>query len=184
VVGPSSIPSSHTLISTACDRYYDGEVLDFVQNGTNCLQLVVPLTFSGNESIVANDDSSRTEVGPDYPYLATGVVTAVLEPLSWATLSLGFCGLGFLTYLRNRIGSPLAWPSQRHLIRAAILWTIDLSHDDLQIPQHWLQSLSPEAEWSGICATASSDQSHREAVCQLAGFVGGSRINLQRGHQA
>jgi hypothetical protein len=96
-------PGSYLAISDNYLDIYGGEQITFVTNGTNYLQLVVPVTFNGTGSIIPGVDTSYAEVGPNYAYLATGnvAVAAVPELSTWAMMVLGFAGIGFVAYQRK-----------------------------------------------------------------------------------
>jgi hypothetical protein len=79
-----------------------GEQINFYENGTDYLQLNLPTSFDGNGSILPSGQNySYAEIGANYAYLATGTVSAVPEPSTWAMMILGFCGLGFMSYRRK-----------------------------------------------------------------------------------
>ena len=90
----SSTSGSYLAISDNYLNIYGGEQITFVANGTNYLQLIVPVTFNGTGSIIPGVNTSYAEVGPNYAYLATGNVAAVPETSTWAMMLLGFAGLG------------------------------------------------------------------------------------------
>jgi hypothetical protein len=106
----SSTSGAYLAISNTYSDIYGGERITFVTNGTNYLQLVVPLTFNGTGSIIPGVNTSYAEVGPSYAYLATGniVVAAVPEPSTWAMMLLGFAGVGFMAYRRKSKPSLMA----------------------------------------------------------------------------
>ncbi|WP_213775399.1 PEP-CTERM sorting domain-containing protein [Bradyrhizobium sp. dw_78] len=98
----SSTPGAYLMISTAYLDIYGGEQIDFQVNGVDYLQLIVPTTFNGTGSIISGNDHSYAEAGDgNYAYLATGIITAVPEPSTWAMMVLGFAGLGFMVYRRR-----------------------------------------------------------------------------------
>jgi len=99
----SSTPGSYLDISDNNLGIYGGEQIAFVANGTNYLQLIVPVTFNGTGSIIPGVNTSYAEVGTNYAYLATGsvLVAGVPEPSTWAMLLLGFAGIAFMTYRRK-----------------------------------------------------------------------------------
>jgi hypothetical protein len=96
------VAGSYLQISNNNLNVYGGEQLTFVVNGTNYLQLIVPVSFNGRGDIVSGDDSSYAQAGTNYAYLATGNVAAVPEPSTWTMMILGFAGLGFLALGRKR----------------------------------------------------------------------------------
>jgi hypothetical protein len=101
----SSITSgSYLAISDNNLGIYGGEQITFVANGTNYLQLVVPVTFNGTGSIIPGLNTSYSEVGTNYAYLATGnvaVIAGVPEISTWAMMLLGFAGVGFMAHRRK-----------------------------------------------------------------------------------
>lgn len=99
----SSTAGSYLDISNNNLGTYGGEQIAFVANGTNYLQLIVPVTFNGTGSIIPGVNTSYAEVGANYAYLATGsvLVAGVPEPSTWAMLLLGFAGVGFVAYRRK-----------------------------------------------------------------------------------
>ncbi len=97
----SSTSGSYLAISDNYLDIYGGEQITFVANGTNYLQLVVPVTFNGTGSIMPGLDTSYAEVGTNYAYLATGQVAAVPEISTWAMMLLGFAGVGFMACRRK-----------------------------------------------------------------------------------
>jgi len=100
----SSTSGSYLEISDNYLDIYGGEQITFVANGTNYLQLIVPVTFNGTGSIIPGVDTSYAEAGPNYAYLATGnvaVVAGVPETSTWAMMLLGSVGVGFVAYRRK-----------------------------------------------------------------------------------
>jgi hypothetical protein len=97
----SSTSGSYLAISDNYLNIYGGEQITFVANGTNYLQLVVPVTFNGTGHIIPGVSTSYAEVGTNYAYLATGNVAAVPEASTWAMLLLGFAGIGFVAHRRK-----------------------------------------------------------------------------------
>jgi hypothetical protein len=100
----SSVTSgSYLAISDNNLGIYGGEQITFVANGTNYLQLVVPVTFNGTGSIIPGLNTSYAEVGTNYAYLATGnvAVAAVPETSTWAMMLLGFACVGLMAYRRK-----------------------------------------------------------------------------------
>lgn len=100
----SSTSGSYLEISDNNLGIYGGEQITFLANGTNFLQLIVPVTFNGTGSIIPGLHTSYAEVGTNYAYLATGnvaVEAGVPEPSTWAMMLLGFAGVGFMAYRRK-----------------------------------------------------------------------------------
>ena len=99
----SATSGSYLAISDNNLGIYGGEQISFVANGTNYLQLVVPVTFNGTGSILPGVNTSYAEVGANYAYLATGnvLVSGVPETSTWAMMLLGFAGVGFAAYRRK-----------------------------------------------------------------------------------
>jgi PEP-CTERM motif len=90
---------------------YGGEQLAFIQSGTDYLAVVVPTTFDGTGAIIAGPPAaSYAEVGPNYAYIATGVVSPVPEPSTWGMMIVGFLGLGLMAYRRKKNTSALHQP--------------------------------------------------------------------------
>jgi hypothetical protein len=80
-----------------------GNPLDFFDNYT------VSTTNTGN---VVNIQDNNAGFGPDPSGVGTGsfgavVIDPVPEPSAWAMMILGFCGLGFTTYRRERAAAAL-----------------------------------------------------------------------------
>jgi hypothetical protein len=99
----STTPGSYLMISTNYLSLYGGEQIAFQVDATHSLQLVVPPTFNGTGPVIASDSDS--EIGANYAYLSTGVVSAVPEPSTWAMTILGFIGIGFMAFRRRQNGS-------------------------------------------------------------------------------
>jgi PEP-CTERM motif len=99
----NTTPGSYLMISTNYLSLYGGEQIAFQVDATHSLQLVVPPTFNGTGPVIASDSDS--EIGANYAYLSTGVVSAVPEPSTWAMTILGFIGIGFMAFRRRQNGS-------------------------------------------------------------------------------
>jgi hypothetical protein len=108
----SATQGAYVYVTNDAPSYGGGEQINFYINGTDYLQLNVPLTFNGTGSILPTNANnySYAQIGSgNYAYLQTGTVSAVPEPSTWAMMILGFVGVGFMAYRRkNQIAPTLA----------------------------------------------------------------------------
>jgi hypothetical protein len=99
-------PNSYLYITNTTIANYGGEVLDFVVDGTEDLQLIVPTTFTGTGSV--EQSNSNAQYNGNYANVAAGTISAVPEPSTWAMMILGFFGVGFMAYRRKQNGPSLS----------------------------------------------------------------------------
>lgn len=85
-------------------QYYGGTIIYFYDTTTDYLQLVVPTGFGGTGAVLANG-SSYAQIAPqNQATVAAGTVTALPDPTSWMTMTLGFGLVG--AGLRRRAAAP------------------------------------------------------------------------------